>query len=476
VALLSKFFGRTASEGAAYAFGVATGPVLAPATESIRQEAWMHYATRALLPGDVAGIVAEDVKLQSWGEAEAARTGLNQERFDALLGEALNAPGIGNLYELWRRGEIDDAGFAHGLRKAKLEPRWDAPLRALHDVLLSPDTLANARQQGFVDVARQHSESALQGVTSDRADILFELSGNPPGPETLQRAYNRSFIDRATFDQGIREGRTKKKYTDLFFELRQPLLTAATAVRLYLKGWWTQAQRDALGAQWGYSSEQMNDMYLAAGRPAAPGQMATATARGIDGPDGRPMDQAQFLKGIKESDIRPEWGQMLWESRFLYPPLFQTVRLLNAGTIDAATAALWLKNSRYPPDVIDAIVAGSSGGTTSATDAHIAKAQTQLWTTTHRSYVANEVTATVARNKLGQAGVSAAAIPTVLGVWDHEKELIRKQLTPAQIKKALAKASRNAATGTAWTRDEALAALISLGYDVTTANDYLDIP
>ena len=476
MALLSRFFGRTASEGAAYAFGVATGPVLAPATESIRQEAWKHYASRALSWGDIAGIVAEDVEQQAWGEGEAALTGLNQSRFDALLGEALNAPGIGELYQLWRRGEIDDAGFAHGLRKAKLEPRWDAPLRALHDVLLPVDVLANARQQGFVDVDRQHSESALQGVTNDRADILFELSGNPPGPETLQRAFNRGLIDQATFEQGIREGRTKTKYTGLLFELRQPLLSAATAVRLYLKGWWTAGQRDALGAQWGYSSEQMNDWYLSEGRPAAPGQMATAWARGIDGPDGAPMDEAQFLKGIKESDIRPEWGPMLWGIRYAYPPLFQTVRLLNAGTIDDATARLWLKNSRYPPDVIDAIITGSSGGTTTKADAHVSKAQTQLWTTTHRSYIANEVTAVVARNKLAQAGVDAASIPLVIGVWDHEKELVRKQLTPAQIKKALTKSAKNATTGQPWTRDEALAALIALGYDVTTANDYLDIP
>lgn len=476
MALLSKFFGRTASEGAAFAFGLATGPVLRPATETIAQEAWMHYQSRALGPGDVAGIVAEDVEQTPWGIEEASRSGMNEARFTALLGEALNAPGLGELYQLWRRGEITDSDFAHGLRKAKLEPRWDAPLKALHDVLLSPDTLANARQQGFVDVDRQHTESALQGLTADRADILFELSGNPPGPETLQRAANRGFIDQATFTQGIREGRTKTKYTDLLWELRNPLLSAATGVRLYLKGWWTAAQRDALGAQWGYTSEQMNDWYLSQGRPAAPGQMATAVARGIDGPDGKPMDEAQFLKGIKESDIRPEWGQMLWGIRYNYPPLFQTVRLLQAGTIDDATARVWLTNSRYPPDVIDAIVAGTGGSTTTKADAHVSKAQTQLWTTTHRSYLNREISPTAARNALGTAGVPAPSATAVLGIWDAERDLIRKQLTPAQIKKALAKGSRNAATGATWTRDEAIAALVDLGYAPLVANDYLDIP
>lgn len=476
MALLGKFFGRTASEGAAYAFGIATGPVLRPATETISQEAWMHYRSRALGWGDVAGIVAEDVELESWGADEVSRSGLSEERFKALLGEALNAPGLGELYALWRRGAIDGDGFAHGLRKAKIETRWDTPLKALHDVLLSPDTLANARQQGFVSTDRQHAESALQGVTAERADILFELSGNPPGPETLQRAANRGFVDQGAFEQGIREGRTKTKYTDLYWQLRNPLLTAATAVRLYLKGWWTKEQMNALGGQWGYSPEQMNDWFLSEGRPAAPGQMATAIARGIDGPDGKPMDEAQFLKGIKQSDIRPEWGPMLYGIRYLYPPLFQTVRLLNTGVIDAATARVWLRNSRYPPDVITAVLAGSGGTTEPKADAHTAKAQGQLWTTTHRSYLQREITPTQARNALGTAGVPADVATGVLGIWNAERDLIRKQLTPAQIKKAWAKQAKNAATGQPWTRDEALAALIDLGYAPLVANDYLDIP
>jgi hypothetical protein len=476
VPLLSKFFGRTASEGAAFALGLATGPVLYPAVREIEQQANKLYPSRALDAGEAAGIVAEDVELRDWGANEALLHGVDGPRFDALLGEALNAPGLPELLALWRRGLIDTAGFEHGLRKAKLEPRWDGAIKGLHDVLLSPDTLANARQQGFVDTARQHADSELQGVTNDNADILFFLSGNPPGPETLQRAANRGFIDQGEFVQGIREGRTKTKYTDLYWQLRNPLLSAATAVRLYLKGWWTQQQMNALGAEWGYTPEQMNDWYLSSGRPAAPGQMATAIARGVDGPDGKPMDKAQFIKGIKESDIRPEWAEMLYGIRYLYPPLFQTVRLLDNNKIDAPTARLWLKNSRYPPDVIDAVIAGSAGSTTAKADTHTAKAQTQLWTTTHRSYLAREISATVARNALGRAGVPADVIAGVLGIWDAERDLVRKQLTPANIKKAFAKGSRNAATGQTWTRDEAIAALVDLGYAPLVANDYLDIP
>src|SRR5258707_14247676 len=119
----------------------------------------------------------------------------------------------------------------------------------------------------------------------------------------------------------------------------------------------------------------MYTLYLASVRPAAPAQMATAAVRGIDGPDGVPMNEAQFLKGIRESDIRREWGPMLWESRFLYPSLFQLTRLVTSGTIDAATGASWAHKARYAPEVVTALRTSWGGGTTATRDPHVVKAE-----------------------------------------------------------------------------------------------------
>lgn len=476
MALLARFFGRTASEGAAFAFGLASAPVLHPAVRELENLAWAEYTSKPLEAGDAAGIVAEDVELQAWGEEEAARTGISKDRFDALLGEALNAPGIGQVFELWRRGEIDDAGFAHGLRKAKLEPRWDAPLKALHDVLLSPDTLANARQQGFVDVARQHSESALQGVTNDRADILFELSGNPPGPETLQRALNRGLIDQATFDQAIREGRTKTKYTGFYTDMARQILSAATWVTAHLKGHATADEMHAGGAAWGYTPADMDLWYETQGNPATPHQIHIGYARGAKLP-GVANEQEAIRKSVAQGRTRPEYFDLLYAGRDTYPPLFQLSRLVQANAITADVAADWLKKSGAAQEVVD--VLHTYWGTLApaqAADSHVGKAQTQLWTATHASYLNREASATVARTKLQQAGVDNAAIAQILGIWDHERELIRKGLSPANVKKAYQKGSRNNATGQPWTRDEAIAFLVGLGWSANESNDYLDIP
>jgi hypothetical protein len=473
--IFSRFFGRTVSEAAGFAAGVATGPVLAPVVEDVRLATWEAHPVKRVDAEVAAAIVAEDVELRDWGAHEAAGHGFNGDRFDALLGEALNAPGIPQLFETWRRNLIDDAAFEHGLRKAKLEPQWDAPLRGLKERLLSLDQLANARQQGFIDAARQHEEAALQGQDTERADISFELSGLPLGVESMQDAINRGLVDRATFDQAIREGHTKTKYTDLAFALRQPILSAQTYATLHLKGWIDAAAMNAGGALHGYTPEQMNDLYLSMGRPASPGYMWTAAARGIDGPDGRPVDQAQFQKAIAESDIRPEYGPMLWAIRYTYPPLFQINRLVQGGAIDAATATEWARKDRLAPEVVAALETYWQGGGTATTDTHVTKAQTQLWGRTHTSYLAGEISETDARAALAVAGVTAAALDDVLAVWNHERELERKQLTPAQVKKAYAKGVTNQATGATWTRDDALAALIGRGYSTADANTFLDL-
>ena len=165
---------------------------------------------------------------------------------------------------------------------------------------------------------------------------------------------------------------------------------------------------------------------------------------------------------------------MLWESRFLYPPLFQLTRLVQAGAIDADTAREWAVKDRYPPEVVNALHAYWTAPSAAKADTHLGKAQTQLWTTTHRSYLSGESDDATATAALQAAGVTAATAPAVLALWQHERDLVRKQLTPAQVKKAWAKVVRNEATGAAWTRDDAIAELIQRGYTHADATTYLD--
>lgn len=421
--ILTRLFGPAISTAAGFATGAALGPVLTPVVQLIKNDVNAQFPF--VPPG--AGVLAEGVAQgqvdRDQAEAWAAMHGIGEQAFAALVDIANVGPGSGYAFDLWRRGVIDEDGFRRALKRLGLEHEWIAALVELRDVLLTPSELANARQQGYITEQQQLDEAALQGVSAERADVQFQLVGLPPGVETGLTMLRRAIITQATFAQMVREGHTKTKYTDELLALERQLLTPSVLVRRRLKGYDEPAVFHRRMAEWGYTAEDAEDWWESDGRPAAPGQMWTAAARGIDGPEGRPMDEAQFRQGIRESDIKDKYGELLWKIRYLYPPLFQLSRLVQSGEVDAATAADWATKSRYAPEVVAALRKAWERPTAASADSHIGKAQTQLWTQLHKAYLARKVDETSALPYLELVGVDEDARPTVLELWGKEREL-----------------------------------------------------
>jgi hypothetical protein len=96
---------------------------------------------------------------------------------------------------------------------------------------------------------------------------------------------------------------------------------------------------------------------------------------------------------------------------------------------------------------------------------YTAKAESQLWTAIHRSYVIDSINDVTARDALEQLGIDEAEIDSILVLWDHEKGVTVKPLTPSQIKKAY--------TTNQITIDDAVARLEAQGRDDADARLYL---
>jgi hypothetical protein len=107
-------------------------------------------------------------------------------------------------------------------------------------------------------------------------------------------------------------------------------------------------------------------------------------------------------------------------------------------------------------------------------DPHVAKAQTQLWTTTHRSYIAEEIGDTAARGSFAALGMSPAAQDAVLALWQHERSLVRQRLTLAQLKRAYTGQVTNPATGQPWSRADVMTALLDRGYSQNDATTIIE--
>ena len=485
------------------AVATAAADAIAPELEPLKQTAWRNAPHRVLDAARAAAVSVRGIPTAVNLKDDAARTGIGSARYELLQELAREYPGTAELLELWRRVDpatgqpiISQTDFTMALRRQGVPDDWIGHLSHLKEQHLDPAVIAVAivrgimHDPGFLPVGPPAGsgkvdafptsnldtlhEAAGSGIDRERLFVETAIAGRPMGPESAASATFRGILEHVDYQRAIAEGDVRNEWAEAIFETARQIPSVSDYVNAHLRGWITEAEMNAGTAKHGMSAADTHLLFLRTGRPAAPGQMATAAARGIDGPDGTPMNRTQFLKGIAESDIRPEWGPMLWESRFLYPPLFQLTRLVQGGVIDAATAADWATKDRYPPEVVDALRGYWESPTASKADTHLAKAQTQLWTTTHRSFLDGESDDQTASGALAAAGVTSQTIPAVISLWTHERDLIRKQLTPAQVKKAYVKAVVNEQTGQPWTRDDALSGLLERGYSHADANTFLD--
>src|SRR5205823_15031670 len=136
----------------------------------------------------------------------------------------------------------------------------------------------------------------------------------------------------------------------------------------------------------------------------------------------------------------------LWDIRYAYPAVFQVNRLVLGKAITPDVGRDWLEKQRYAPEVLDAFTqfwTASVGDTAVPADPWVTQAFSQLWGTTHRTFIASESNEDDATARFTAIGIAPDAQPYILELWRLERELIRKQLTPAQIKKAYAKLSKN---------------------------------
>src|SRR5205085_3587440 len=180
----------------------------------------------------------------------------------------------------------------------------------------------------------------------------------------------------------------------------------------------------------GYRAEQANDWFLSAGRPLAPQQMLDLIARKGPSPTGSgAFTFKDFRQGMVESDIKPKYSTPAEALYHKYLPPFQLRRAVEGGGMTKERAKEIMLIERYVESDIDAFLA-SIPTTSTAADPYIGKAETQLWSAQHRSYIAGESDQGTATANLGLLGVPDASLPRILSLWDAEKSLRRKQLTP----------------------------------------------
>jgi hypothetical protein len=512
-----RFFGNVASEGAGTAIGVATANTMIPPLVPLSNAASKHFAHMPLTLADAAAASARAALDGREGldlgpvdpVTEAEYSALRGPRFSVLAELAKEHPGLAELLEMRRREQanpgdgISGATFVYALRHQGFEYGAIDAMEKLLDARLAPADVANAVQQGFmpnegllaaatppqpdwthangpftipselVDVNPKAEARASAGVDTDRLKIMAELVGLPPGEETLIEMWRRGIINGDGYAQGLREGHTKTKWTAALSARFWQQLPPTVLVNLRLRGHIDDAEYHSRMELHGYRDTQADDWLEASGRPPSVRQAIIGFRRGAR-VAGFVETEAEYAKqAVLQADLRAQWTELEHAANQGYPSLFQLNRLVDAGTITPTIAGDWTHKSGYAQEVTDALLASWSKPKAGATSSYTAKAHTQLWNTLHTSYKNGETDATQAEQAFGVLGISSTEQLAVLEVWDAERDIIRRQLTPSQLKKAWKAKNVNPATGLPWTDTDALDRLESMGYGASDAETFL---
>lgn len=475
--------------------GGAIEDTVKPRLENFRKGQWAAHPDKALDPGAAAEVAAENYGSYGSMATEASYSGYDAERFQWLYDVTVTGPGMGELLAMLRRGTISSANFVHGLQKARLEPMWHDPLAELATAYVGLGDIAYGVVRGilpapsWVPVAPPTSGdkvprfpvvnidptalAAKLGYSEDMLKLMVGRSGLSMAPGMAAQALFRNIIGPKDYLLAIAEGDLRTEWATPLREVSRQILTASQYVEGYLRGWATQQEMYAGTAKHGMTQADTDLLFEISGRPITVHEITTGLARGGNYPSTYADVPEPYRKAIQESNVRPEWADLHWRNRYTYPSGFQVRAEAQQGNLTSAETEQILLEMGWVPKWATHFSQAWTGGTASGGDSHVSKAQTQLWNTAHRSYVGEMIDAATATTAIEAAGVAAGSASAVLALWGHERALTRKQLTPAQIRKAVNEGVINPATGAAWTVQQGIAALEERGYDPADAQTFM---
>lgn len=477
---------RSLSEIFGFGIGTALGNALQPESTGLAQEAWGLNPTLVLDAQTLAILVRLGLLTIDQAEDDAKQTGINRERLAQLVQGSYIPPGSGELLELYRRGELSIEETRTALMYGGMDGRYVDEYLRLQKVLLSPADAAMARQQGFLTADEATARSALQGVDAEDADILFKMSGLPPGAEQMIDLWRRGEVDEARVRQSLIEGHIKIDYADDVLKLRYQPLSASVAAEALIRQRMTEEQAVAIADKNGISRDDFLMWSNMMGRPIATGQALQLARRGQ-------FTYPQFVDAVARSDVRTEFAPDLWNLRRVIPPLFQVNRLVSSGSITDELATQYIIEDGYDKELAAAIVHSGSAHKTAGTR-HLAATQIDAlyesgleshdWAlqhlmslgysqdeatwhlelldsrrllsalqaelnTIHRTYVGHKIDKLTASNELDTLGMRSSVRDDLLDTWTFEREANVTRLTNAQIGRAVKLGIIDAATGIA---------------------------
>jgi hypothetical protein len=276
------------------------------------------------------------------------------------------------------------------------------------------------------------TEAAGSGVDAERLRIMVGNAGLPLGLHEMLSLMNRGEMEPQDVQRGIAESNLRNEYQDVALKLARRILTPHEYVELNLRGWIDTPTMHAGAALSGMTPDDADLLFKSLGRPLVVHQITTGLARGgTYGGDYAGVPEP-FQTALRESNVRPEWGNLAYANRYTLPGYFVIKAMLTNKTLTVSEAAETFKQSGWPPTLADKAAAAlaPTGGPAKA-DPWVTKAEGQLWTSLHKDYVKEGLTRPELEPALSKLIEDQPTRDQVFSLWETEKATAAQTPPPA---------------------------------------------
>jgi len=403
-----------------------------------------------------------------------AKNGYDRGWADAMIELERQYPQTADALDLRRRGLISDADLDLALQRSGLPTNWIGAVRGLLVNPISPADAALAVLRNNMTLADAQRISEEWGITPQSLDILIGNTGEPLGLEQLLEAKRRGFIDDATLVRGILQSRVRDEWISTAEKLAYSPISVADAVNAVVQNQLAFADGDSISQQNGLEPGNFQTLVNTAGEPISRGEMFELFNRGLATRD-------QVIQAERESRLKNKYNELAFNlhERLLEPRMLSSAVEFGSVTHDRAIAeaeaygydaeragiligegaarklqtykakVVTSLETLYEDGAIDnataqtAIVALGFDATEAtfileAADMRRAtKQMSQVISAIRGKFLGRHVDDKEASSLLSTAGVPTSQIAFLMSEWEIERQSYTRQLTEAQIVKAV---------------------------------------
>lgn len=448
---------------------------------------------------NAAGLLTGDSLLN-----EAAGAGLDGVRAQMLVNLAQTIPGAADLLDMVNRGDLSLQDLHYWFSRSAIPPALWTPLENQRRQLLTVADAALAVLRSEISDADGRAIAALNGMEPGDFDIFVANTGEPLALEQLGEALRRGFIDETRYSRGLEQSRVRNEWLDVALALRFEPMSTADAVEAAVQGHLTYDQALAKALQNGLEQTDFDPLYQTAGEPLARTELEQLFNRGL-------IDQATVAQGLRESRLKDKYIADALQLHVRLPEPRQVVSMISHGVITKQRGIDYLMEYGFDAQTAADLIA--EGTATRLTGHHLltvaeirqlftegifsdqeaitylaglgydaldANHLLDIWRLlsgaavvrqaigfTRTRYVARHIDESEARQYLHSLNVGAAAVDNYIAVWNLERDAAMRQLTEAQIVKAV----KDVLISTQAGHDR----LVALGYSSGDANILLGV-